>query len=100
MSNAANETLTEPLPTPSAHKVPLRQLAVVAKPGGNFAALIMKWVKLVLPPALGIAMFVGLWAIISTSNPNLPGPAKTWASAVQLFSHPFYQKGPNDQSIG
>ncbi len=100
MSNAANETLTEPLPTPSAHKVPLRQLAVVAKPGGNFAALIMKWVKLVLPPALGIAMFVGLWAIISTSNPNLPGPAKTWASAVQLFSHPFYQKGPNDQGIG
>ena len=100
MSNAANETLTEPLPTPSAHKVPLRQLAVVAKPGGNLAAPIMKWVKLVLPPALGIAMFVGLWAIISTSNPNLPGPAKTWASAVQLFSHPFYQKGPNDQGIG
>lgn len=100
MSTAASKTLAEPSLPPGPHKARIGQLAVVVKPGGNYAAPLMKWVKLVLPPVLGIAMFVGLWAIISTSNANLPGPAKTWSSAVQLFSHPFYQKGPNDQGIG
>ncbi|MFX8195665.1 nitrate ABC transporter, permease protein, partial [Acinetobacter baumannii] len=29
-----------------------------------------------------------------------PSPATTWEAAVQLFSDPFYRKGPNDQGIG
>ncbi|MEQ1516755.1 MAG: nitrate ABC transporter permease, partial [Usitatibacteraceae bacterium] len=62
--------------------------------------VIMKWVMLLLPPSLGLLLFVGLWSIIAASSPNLPGPGKTWASAVQLFSDPFYRKGPNDQGIG
>ena len=53
-----------------------------------------------LPPLLGMALFIGLWALIAQSTPNLPGPVKTWQSAVVLFSDPFYQKGPNDQGIG
>ena len=51
-------------------------------------------------PLLGLALFVGIWAIMSQTSPNLPGPVKTWQSAVQLFSDPFYRKGPNDQGIG
>ncbi|MGB8517601.1 MAG: nitrate ABC transporter permease [Gallionella sp.] len=54
----------------------------------------------VLPPLLGVALFIVLWAVISHANDSLPGPLKTWNSAVILFSDPFYQKGPNDQGIG
>ena len=56
--------------------------------------------RLAVPPVLGLALFVGLWALVAQTTPTLPGPVKTWASAVQLFSDPFYQKGPNDQGIG
>jgi nitrate/nitrite transport system permease protein len=55
---------------------------------------------MVLPPILGIALFIGIWAVVSLSSPQLPSPAKTWASAVQVFGDPFYRKGPNDQGIG
>jgi len=52
-----------------------------------------------VPPAVGMALFVFLWAAVAAHS-GLPGPLKTWDSAVQLFSDPFYQKGPNDQGIG
>lgn len=57
-------------------------------------------VKALLPPIIGLALFTGVWALIAHSSPNLPGPVKTWNSAIELFSDPFYQKGPNDQGIG
>lgn len=53
-----------------------------------------------LPPLVGLALFGLIWIGISMVSPSLPGPAKTWASAVELFSHPFYRNGPNDQGIG
>ena len=53
----------------------------------------------VLPPLLGLTVFVLLWALVSVSS-ELPGPAKTFDSAVQVFSDPFYDRGPNDQGIG
>ena len=71
-----------------------------AAPKQSLKPLFKKWTLLVLPPILGILMFLGVWALIAANSPNLPGPVKTWASAVQLFSDPFYQKGPNDQGIG
>ncbi len=54
----------------------------------------------IVPPLLGFALFVGVWAIVSINSPQLPSPAKTWVSAVDVFSDPFYRKGPNDQGIG
>jgi len=53
-----------------------------------------------LPPLLGLSLFVLLWAVLSQTSPNLPDPLKTWHSAVALFSDPFYIKSPNDQGIG
>ena len=53
----------------------------------------------ILPPILGLLVFLLIWAQISAVS-GLPGPVKTWASATELFAHPFYQKGPNDQGIG
>lgn len=52
------------------------------------------------PPILGLLAFVAVWAMVSAHTPNLPGPAKTWASAVEVFSKPFYRNTPNDQGIG
>ncbi len=53
-----------------------------------------------LPPLLGMALFILLWSMLAQGSENLPGPIKTWDSAVILFSDPFYQNGPNDQGIG
>ncbi len=58
------------------------------------------FLRFLIPPLLGLALFIGIWAIVSQSSPQLPGPVKTWESAVTLFSHPFYRNGPNDQGIG
>ena len=62
----------------------------------QFRALLLKGV----PPMLGVLLFIGIWSLISLTSPQLPSPAKTWVSAVDVFSHPFYRKGPNDQGIG
>jgi len=62
--------------------------------------VLLRILEVVGPPLLGILLFIGVWALVSASGDRLPSPAKTWASAVQVFSDPFYQKGPNDQGIG
>jgi nitrate/nitrite transport system permease protein len=54
----------------------------------------------IVSPLLGVVLFIGLWAIVSTASPQLPSPIKTFHSAVVVFSDPFYRKGPNDQGIG
>lgn len=55
--------------------------------------------RAILPPVLGLFLFIGLWALIAQDG-RIPGPAATWASAVELFADPFYDNGPNDQGIG
>ncbi len=55
--------------------------------------------RILLPPLVGFAVFLVLWAIIAQKS-GLPDPGKTWNSAVKLFSDPFYRNGPNDQGIG
>jgi nitrate/nitrite transport system permease protein len=54
----------------------------------------------VLAPLAGFGLFLLIWQLISHTGGQLPGPAKVWVSAVEVFSDPFYQKGPNDQGIG
>ena len=63
------------------------------------AAAVNVTVQHIVPPILGLLVFLLIWAQISVVS-GLPGPVKTWASATQLFADPFYQKGPNDQGIG
>jgi nitrate/nitrite transport system permease protein len=57
-------------------------------------------IKATVPPLLGIALFVALWALVANSGGQIPGPAATWDAAVALFSDPFYDNGPNDKGIG
>jgi nitrate/nitrite transport system permease protein len=55
--------------------------------------------RALLPPLLGVLALIAVWAAISGVSTYLPGPAKTFTSAVELFSDPFYRRGPNDQGI-
>ena len=100
MNAAANEIILNPPATVAAATAEPAKLAVVQKPKAGMKPAIMKWTMVFLPPLLGVLMFLGVWALIAGSSPNLPGPGKTWVSAVEVFSNPFYQKGPNDQGIG
>jgi nitrate/nitrite transport system permease protein len=54
----------------------------------------------VLPPLFGIAILVGIWALLTMKSTTLPTPWATFKEAVVVFSDPFYSKGPNDQGIG
>jgi nitrate/nitrite transport system permease protein len=54
----------------------------------------------VLPPILGLALLVGIWALVSIKSTGIPSPVETFKQAVVVFSDPFYSKGPNDQGIG
>lgn len=51
-------------------------------------------------PILGLLIFILLWGAVAQVGQSLPGPVKTWQSAVEVFSDPFYRNGPNDQGIG
>ena len=57
------------------------------------------WLR-VLPPVIGIALLLGLWALLTAGSKTFPTPAATFQAAVKLFADPFYRKGPNDQGIG
>ena len=74
--------------------------APAPKPSARFKGRGLQILQTILPPIIGFALFIGIWALMSQQSPNLPGPVKTWLSAVDLFSDPFYRKGPNDQGIG
>lgn len=53
-----------------------------------------------IAPLLGITLFIAVWALIAARSEGLPGPLATWYSALELFSDPFYDNGPNDMGIG
>ncbi len=62
---------------------------------------VQQWVKATVPPLLGMALLVLVWAAIAMATDHrIPGPAATWDQAVKLFSDPFYSNGPNDQGVG
>ena len=71
----------------------------VPMPRKRFPNAVQSALAILIPPLLGGVLFLLLWAQVSVMS-GLPGPVKTWISAVEIFSDPFYQKGPNDQGIG
>jgi len=66
------------------------------KPPHDWGELMLK----VLPPMAGIALLVGIWALLTMKSTSFPTPAATFAEALKVFADPFYSKGPNDQGIG
>lgn len=73
---------------------------VIAKKPNAVAKHTRAFFELALPPMFGLLLLIAVWAAISNFSPNLPGPVKTWVSAVELFSNPFYINNPNDVGIG
>jgi nitrate/nitrite transport system permease protein len=73
---------------------------VVAKKPSMLAIQTRSFFEWALPPTIGILLLLAIWSLISYQTPNLPGPIKTWHSAVEVFSNPFYVNGPNDMGIG
>ncbi len=57
------------------------------------------WLR-VLPPVIGFALLIGIWALLTAKSTTFPTPWATFDAAVKLFADPFYRKGPNDQGIG
>jgi nitrate/nitrite transport system permease protein len=53
-----------------------------------------------IAPLLGLGLLIGIWALLTMNSTSFPTPAATWGAAVELFSDPFYDKGPNNQGIG
>jgi nitrate/nitrite transport system permease protein len=75
-------------PAPAAAKAP--------RPSFDWREL---WLR-VLPPVIGFALLVGVWALLTQGSKSFPTPAATFDAAVKLFADPFYRNGPNDQGIG
>jgi nitrate/nitrite transport system permease protein len=54
-----------------------------------------------LPPLLGLGLLVLIWELVFMgTGGSIPSPKDTFVQAVQIFSDPFYSKGPNDQGVG
>jgi nitrate/nitrite transport system permease protein len=78
----------------------MNQASVAPEPPPYVRTRAPEWLPRVLAPIIGFALFVVLWEILASAGGRLPGPLSTWHSAVEIFSDPFYRKGPNDQGIG
>ncbi|WP_213953373.1 MULTISPECIES: nitrate ABC transporter permease [unclassified Variovorax] len=58
------------------------------------------WMR-VLPPLAGFGLLLLIWELVALRSTNgFPSPLETWKQALDVFSDPFYSKGPNDQGVG
>jgi nitrate/nitrite transport system permease protein len=84
--------------------IPLSTTATAATPSlqrrSTWAATARPVFEWLLPPVIGLLVFGVIWATVAALTQGLPGPLKTWQSAVVLFSDPFYINNPNDMGIG
>jgi len=69
-------------------------MPIVSKSGPELA-------RQVLPPLMGLGLLIGLWSMLAmSSSSQFPSPSDTFWQAVEVFKHPFYRNGPNDQGVG
>ncbi len=87
-----------PALTESAARAAIRPAAAPAARQRRLQA--PEWIREVVAYLLGLVLFALIWAAVAKMSGSIPGPAAVWAAAVNIFSDPFYQKGPNDQGIG
>jgi nitrate/nitrite transport system permease protein len=106
LNDIMNAPTTEPLvtPAPVAKDPPKPRATPFLQTGRGraFSEALGKFFRAALPPVIGMALFILVWQLVSTSSGEngLPGPVKTWTSAQALFADPFYDNGPNDKGIG
>ena len=90
-----NAPVNAPLPV-----VKTATSSVPPRPASPGAEALAALCKAAIPPLLGIALFIGLWALVAARSEGLPGPLSTWYAALELLADPFYNNGPNDMGIG
>jgi nitrate/nitrite transport system permease protein len=109
MSQTVPEKTTQTIREASAEQAAANDTAIAVRPDVSIANAMVRsklreafgvFVRAVLPPVLGLALLVGVWAIVAMNTAGFPSPLKTWHAAVVIFSDPFYINGPNDQGIG
>ncbi|MCW5238009.1 nitrate ABC transporter permease [Verminephrobacter eiseniae] len=72
-----------------------------APPRRDRAGIPQQFWMAVLPPLCGLGLLLVLWSLVSAgTGRSIPGPRETWAQALEVFAHPFYRNGPNDQGLG
>lgn len=58
-------------------------------------------IRSIVLPAITFLIVIGIWAFIHQEiTQDIPSPVSTWDHAVEVFSSPFYDNGPNDKGIG
>lgn len=86
---------------PSAQPAPVSTTQEVpSKPSFKLSKAVNAFLAHTIPPLIGLLLLIAVWSLISQQSPQLPGPAKTWDAAVELFKDPFYVNSPNDVGIG
>ncbi len=95
---------TEPAPDPAAIRLkrePLARPSQIDQPANRRSIQSLgRLTGRLLPPLVGIALLVGIWALLTLKPGSFPSPLTTFDAACKLFAHPFYRNGPNDQGIG
>jgi nitrate/nitrite transport system permease protein len=90
---AADAAITAAAASPVAAAAPPTRPARSAQMRRQF------WLR-VLPPVIGIAMLIAIWALLTFNSKTFPTPLATFKEAARLFADPFYRHGPNDIGIG
>ena len=102
----ADKASTKPTSNPMSSTAAAATLPVTASstPAASKPATpSIDWVGLALKtlaPMAGIALLIGIWALLTMKSTSFPTPLATWNEAVKLFADPFYRNSPNDQGIG
>jgi len=94
--SAIVESMSKPAAAAAADEAARRRRAGLAERRRQLRAVLLA----VLPPVLGLLLLLLVWEIVSARNSGIPSPVVTLHSAAELFAHPFYDNGPNDQGIG
>ena len=97
---ALNSDATPPLKTASARVV---RLPALRRPAATVraAALGRQLAVVLVPPAVVLALLLGLWEIACSSpGATLPPPSTIWSEARDLIVDPFYVYGPQDIGLG
>ncbi len=95
------KTIVSVAPAANSEIAPIEAAKVTAtKRPSKFAMQTRSFFEFALPPMFGLLLLIATWSLIAYQTPELPGPIKTFHSAVEVFSDPFYVNGPNDMGIG
>lgn len=89
--------LAVPVAVKAVQATPTASARVDAQPGFDWNGLLLT----VMPPVLGLLLLVLIWSMVSMATAGgIPTPIDTLKQAIDIFSDPFYRKGPNDQGVG